>query len=101
MSHIVGAEIQTPGNQTSYTPAQVESGAIVITGRENIECARWLAVRSALKLETRGMRRSSGRSARQLANAITGQNHRTARAAYDALNVHIVATMGEQFNRPL
>lgn len=74
---------------------------IMITGPENIEHARWLAVRSALKLETRGLRRSSGKSARQLANDITGKNHRTAAAAYAALNEHIVATMGESFNRPL
>lgn len=72
----------------------------MITGRENIEWARWLTVRSALKLETRGMKRH-GRSARVLANEITGQNHRTARAAYVALNAHIVDTLGPEFNRPL
>ena len=76
------------------------SESTMITGRENIEHARWLAVRGALKLETRGMRRH-GRSARQLANDITGENHRTARAAYVALNEHIVNALGPQFDRPL
>jgi hypothetical protein len=73
----------------------------VITGRENIEHARWLAVRSALKLETKGFKRSRGSSARQLANAITGQNHKTAVKAYAALNKHIVSTLGEGFDKPL
>ena len=74
--------------------------AIVITGADNIERTRWLAVRSALSLEVKGMRRR-GRSARVLANEITGRNDRTARAAYTALNAHIVAGMGERFDRPL
>lgn len=76
------------------------SDPIVITGADQIEIARWLAVRSALKLETRGMRRS-GKSARQLANDITGGNHRTAVKAYDALNTRIVEALGDDFNRPL
>ena len=73
----------------------------VITGRKNIEVARWLTVRAALRLETRGLRRSRGRSARQLANEITGQEHRTAVAAYAALNDHIAVVLGDQFSRPL
>ena len=75
--------------------------AITITGADRIETARWLTVRSALKLETRGMRRSRGPSARQLANDITGENHRTAVKAYQALNAKIVETLGQQFDRPL
>lgn len=73
----------------------------IITGKDKIEGARWLAVRSALKLEIRGMRRSRGRSARQLANEITGQDHKTSRKAYEALNTHIVNAFGKQFNKPL
>ena len=65
-----------------------------------IEGARWLTVRGALKLETRGLKRR-GRSARVLANEITGENHRTAVAAYTALNARIVAVMGPDFNKPL
>ena len=65
-----------------------------------IEGARWLSVRSALRLEIAGMRRR-GRSARVLANEITGQNHRTTVAAYGALNDRIVAVMGPDFNKPL
>jgi hypothetical protein len=73
----------------------------VITGRENIEMTRILAVRSALKLETKGMRMSRGRSARALANEITGSRARTATAAYDSLNTYIVGRLGEAFDRPL
>jgi hypothetical protein len=75
--------------------------SIEITGAENIERARWLAVRSALRLETCGLRRSRGRSARVLANEITGQNHRTAVKAYAALDAHITAALGERFSKPL
>jgi hypothetical protein len=74
--------------------------ATVITGPGNIEHARWLTVRSALKLETRGLKRH-GRSARILANEITGQNHRTAIAAYGALNERITETLGAGFDKPL
>jgi hypothetical protein len=74
--------------------------SIVISGSDNVEVARWLAVRSALRLETRGMKRH-GHSARVLANEITGQNRRTARDAYGALNAHIVARLGEKFDKPL
>lgn len=77
-----------------------ENASTIITGAARIEGARWLAVRSALKLEIAGMKRR-GRSARVLANAITGQDHRTARAAYAALDAHITGTLGEQFARPL
>jgi len=73
---------------------------IMITGADRIETARWLAVRSALRLETKGMHRH-GRSARVLANEITGQNCRTAVKAYEALNAHIVSALGESFDRPL
>ena len=77
------------------------SESFLITGREDIEHARWLSVRSALKLEIKGLRRSRGSSARQLANKITGQNHHTAKSAYTALNTHIVAVLGEKFDKPL
>lgn len=75
--------------------------AIMITGQDRIEIARWLAVRAALKLETRGLRRSRGHSARQLANSITGENHGTCVKAYAALNAHIVSVLGSDFDRPL
>ena len=75
-------------------------GTIVITGPEQIEGARILAVRSALRLETKGLKRR-GRSARQLANAITGHNDRTAKAAYARLNTYVIEHYGQQFSRPL
>lgn len=78
----------------------MSDASIVITGADRIEGARVLAVRAALKLETLGMRRT-GRSARILANEITGSKARSAVAAYEALNAHIVKTYGETFNRPL
>lgn len=81
--------------------AEVTSGGIMITGAEDIERVRWLSVRSALKLETLGIKRSRGKSARVLANEITGKNHRLARVAYMELNAHIVKHLGEKFNRPL
>lgn len=75
---------------------------IMITGEDNIEMARVLAVRSALRLEIKtGMKMSRGVSTLKLANAITGENAKTKRAAYDALNSHIVSILGESFNRPL
>jgi hypothetical protein len=80
-----------------------QDAAIVITGAERIEGARWLAVRSALKLEIRtGMKLSGrGRSARVLANKITGRNCRTKAAAYAALDAHITRELGKQLARPL
>lgn len=72
----------------------------MITGSENIERARWLTVRGALKLEIHGLTRR-GRSARMLANEITGKNCRTRVEAYEALNDHIVAKMGDGYDRPL
>lgn len=75
----------------------------MITGAENIEMARQMVVRSALKLEINtGMRRSNrGASTLALANAITGTKTRDKRKAYEALNTHIVEVLGESFNRPL
>jgi hypothetical protein len=76
------------------------SDGISITGKERIERARWLAVRSALKLEIGGIGRR-GTSARILANRITGKDLQSGVKAYEALNKKIVETLGEQFNRPL
>lgn len=77
------------------------SETVSITGRDNIEHARWLAVRSALKLEIAGLKRSRRPSARVLANQITGKDHRTARKAYAELNAFIVAELGESFDKPI
>jgi hypothetical protein len=76
---------------------------MMITGRENIEMARVLAVRSALRLEIKtGMKRSSrGASTLALANEITGNAARTKFVAYNDLNELIVSILGESFNRPL
>lgn len=76
---------------------------MMITGRDNIDMARVLAVRAALRLEIKtGMKRSNrGASTLQLANDITGSDARTKRAGYEALNDYIVSILGESFNRPL
>jgi hypothetical protein len=76
---------------------------MMITGRENIEMARVLAIRAALRLEIQtGMKRSSrGTSTTQLANAITGNGSRNKRTAYVALNDYIVSILGESFSKPL
>ncbi len=76
---------------------------MMITGGENIEMARVLAVRMALRMEIKtGMKRSSrGASTLSLANAITGTNARTKYVAYNDLNAFIVERLGESFNRPL
>ena len=79
--------------------------ATVITGAEQIEMARLLTLRSALKLEIRtGMKRSSrGRSTLSLVKDAVGGGSRswTKRDAYAALNDKIVAALGSEFDRPL
>ena len=73
----------------------------MITGPEPIEVARWLSIRSALRIEIRtGLRHSRG-SVKDLANDITGENHRLKRDAYKALNAKIVETIGSDFDKPL
>jgi hypothetical protein len=76
---------------------------VSITGPENIEMARVLAVRSALGLEIRtGLKRSNrGATTLQLANEIIGMSYRDKKKAYEALNNFIVDVLGESFNRPL
>jgi hypothetical protein len=76
-------------------------GGFIIEGEDRIERARWLTVRMALKLEMHGLPRSRGPSARQLANEITGEDHKTRKAAYKALNKKIVDEIGPEFDRPI
>lgn len=76
-------------------------GATVITGAENIENVRLLALRGALKLEVKGLKRR-GRSARTIAQELLGLPGRPgARTVYRALNKHIVDRLGPDFDRPL
>lgn len=67
---------------------------------DDIEHARWIAVRGALKLEMKGLKRR-GRSAKMLADRITKKRHKTRRASYIALNAKIVEVLGQEFDRPL
>lgn len=59
-------------------------GGITITGAAAVEAASRLALRGALRLEARGMRRSRGRSARAIANEVMGTNIRSAVKTYEA-----------------
>ena len=83
--------------------------ATVIAGESNVMAARLLALRSALSLEVKGMKRR-GRSVlsicRETEVQIDGEwvplaTKRTARAAYVEVNANIVKLFGEAFNRPL
>jgi len=72
---------------------------VVISGPERVRIASMLALRSALKLETKGFKRR-GRSARAIANEYMGTNHRTSVATYSAFNTWLVETYGVE-DRPL
>jgi hypothetical protein len=73
--------------------------ATVITGEANVKGASLLAVRGALRLEVRGMKRR-GQSARALANQEMGTSYRTAKAAYAAFDKYVTARTGIA-SRPL
>lgn len=68
-------------------------GGIVISGAENIEKASLSALRGALRMEARGMKRR-GKSARAMANERMGTSIRTARATYEAFNAWLVKNYG-------
>lgn len=74
---------------------------IVIEGKDKIELARWLSVRMALSVSIRTGMRRHGRSARILANEITGESHSSNMGAYDALNRKIISVLGPGFDRPI
>lgn len=66
-----------------------QAKSFVITGADNIEMVRLIAIRSALKLETKGLKKH-GRSARVLANEAMGTKIRTAVDTYEAYNTYLV-----------
>lgn len=66
----------------------------------NVELARLITIRAALKLETHGMRRSRGRSARTIANELMGTSIRTAAKTYEAFDAWLSETYGLE-RRPL
>lgn len=72
---------------------------VVITGADNIEMARLLAVRGALKLETKGLKRH-GRSARVLANEAMSTSYKTVKKTYTEFNRWLVENYGA-IDRPL
>jgi hypothetical protein len=76
-----------------------DDGTIVISGPEQVRIVSMLALRSALKLETKGFKRH-GRSARTIANEYMGTNHRTSVATYNAYNTWLVENYGAE-DRPL
>jgi hypothetical protein len=91
-------EAEPPNEIDEATMGPTQEPAIVITGADNIEMARLIAIRGALRLEVRGMSRR-GRSARALANEAMGTNIRTKLGTYLAFNEWLVSR-GAQ-NRPL
>jgi hypothetical protein len=75
---------------------------IAIEGEDRVRMASRLALRSALLLEMKGMRRSRGRSARTIAAELLELPPRTRIAdLYVALNKYIVDRLGPEFDRPL
>jgi hypothetical protein len=62
-----------------------EDGSMIITG-EHIQVARLLALRGALKLESKGLKMSRGRSALSIVKELTGLTgtKATMPAKYDA-----------------
>jgi hypothetical protein len=72
----------------------------VITGEENIRLFSLIALRGALKLETKGLKRSGGRSARAIANEYMGTNIKTSKATYKAYDAWLAENYGVE-SRPL
>jgi hypothetical protein len=73
-----------------------QNGSVVITGAAKIEAASRLALRGALRLEAKGMKRSSGRSARTIANGVMGTNIRSAVKTYEAYDKWVQDKHGAQ-----
>lgn len=69
---------------------QDNNGTVVITGAEDTEAASRIALRGALRMEARGMKRH-GRSARVIANEVMGTKYGTARKAYEAFDKWLTA----------
>lgn len=78
----------------------MSENSIVITGADNIEKARMITIRAGLKLETKGLKRSRGRSCRAIANELMGTNIRTSKDTYKAFNAWLEQHYGIE-NRPL
>ena len=80
-----------------------ESGTMV-TGAEDIEALRLLALRAALRLEIRtGLKRSgTGRSTLALVNEAMGTKHRRKMTAYNAFDAWLVSKYPGRVNsKPL
>jgi hypothetical protein len=82
-----------------HHPENAMEETTVITGAANIEAARLVAVRGALKLETNGLKRH-GRSARTLANEAMGTNYKTIKKTYTEFNRWLVENY-DAIDRPL
>lgn len=67
--------------------------ATVISGEENVRNAQLITIRSALRLEMRGLRRS-GRSAQKIANEKMGTDYRNKRATYVAFDKFVTERTG-------
>ena len=63
--------------------------AVTIEGKENVEFASVLALRSALRLQVRGLKLSRGASALTIARKRGFTTKRTAQGALDDMNAYL------------
>jgi hypothetical protein len=79
----------------------MSEGGFIVTGEEQTRMASILALRMALSLEVKGMKRR-GRSARTIAQELLDLPGRPSnRTVYAKLNAYVVEKLGADFDRPL
>jgi hypothetical protein len=79
----------------------MENEGFAVTGEDRTRMASILALRAALSLEAKGMKRH-GRSARTIAQELLGLRGRpTVITVYRELNAYIVERLGADFDKPL
>jgi hypothetical protein len=77
-----GEDGRLRNNRKTATGESLDTHPLVTAGGENVQAASLLALRMALKLEVRGLKRSRRPSARQIANGLMKTNYRTADKTY-------------------
>jgi hypothetical protein len=79
----------------------MSEGGFGVTGEEQTRMASILALRMALSLEVKGMKRR-GRSARTIAQELLDLPGKpSTRTVYAKLNAYVVEKLGADFDRPL
>lgn len=71
------------------------SEGFVIVGEDKVLLASRLALRSALKLETKGLKMSRGRSAQTIVNELMGTKIRNKVKCYEAFDKWLVETYAD------